>query len=726
MKKIISLTLAALMLIGVLAAAPTVASALDADYEYDVLENGTAALTYYYDGGTAIEIPSELDGYTVSEIAEYAIECYSATSISIPASIKAISPTAFVLCDNIEEFTVDSDSENYCAVDGDLYNKTKTVLVRYASGKKAVSFAVPDSVTAIEAYALSYTYALTDVTIPSSLTSIGDSAFDNSGITSVTVPDSVTTLGNDVFADCEYLTTAALSSNIMSIPNFAFYNCESLANINIPDSVTLIGESAFSYCEALTSVNTGKNVESIGQKAFRGCININSITITEKVAEIDNAAFSDCASLSSIVVEAGNTNFCAVDGDLYNFEMTSLIQYAIGKTATEFTMPDGVETICANAFEDAGKLTSVTICDDVQIIDSKAFSDCRGLTSIVIPDNVYYIGDYAFAYCTGAETITIGSSVEEISNGAFYYCSSVESITIPDSVTYMDEEVFEYCESLSSVKIGKGLSFIPDFCFCFCTNLKSVTIGAGVKEIGAWVFYDCPNLKSVSIPKNVKTIGEGAFGYCYDDESGNDKKVSGFKIYGYQDTAAQTYATKNGITFDAYDKTTVKAKAAKTKIYVGGKTTVKVTVENRRGATTFTTSNKKIATVNSKGVVKGIKAGKVTITAKNNGVKSKVTIKVVKKANPIKVKVKTVKANAYSTSTFARSKILSIKKAKGKLTFTKKSGDKKITINKKTGKLTVKSGLAAGKTYSVKIAVKAAGNKTYKSATKTVTIKVKV
>lgn len=749
MKRIISLTLAALMLISVFVAAPVTASAYGENYGYNVLDDGTAILTYYYSSDTSIEIPSTVDDYVVSEIDEGAIDCYDAVSITIPASVKWIDSNAFLLCDSVEEFIVDSANANFCAEDGNLYNKAKTDIVRYAMGKKDSSFTVPSSVTTIRSFSFSYSYDLTSVTIPSSVTTIGEAAFEYCGLTSIAIPDSVTSIGSEVFNGCEDLATATLSSNINSVPDYTFSNCKSLTGTTIPDSVKLIGDSAFAYCESLENVNIGKNVESIGQKAFRECVKVTSITIPEKTTEIDNAAFSYCTALTGFVVEPGNTYFRAVDGNLYDYSMTSLKQYAIGKTATSFTVPDGVETICACAFGECAALKNVSISDDVLIIDSDAFYSCSGLTSIVIPDNVYYIGDYAFAACANAATLTLGSSVEEIGYGAFDSCYSIKSITIPDSVTYIDDEAFEECRSASSIKIGSGLTDINDFAFYGCSSLKSltipnnvktigygafmngsslstVTIGTGVTSIDCWAFYDCKKLKSISVPKNVKTIEEGAFGYYLDDNSGDDKKISGFKIYGYQNTAAQTYAKKNGFTFDAYDKTTVKAKAAKSKIYVGGKTTVKVTVKNRKGSTKFTSSNKKIATVNSKGVVKGIKAGKVTITATNNGVKSKVKIKVVKKTNPIKVKGKTVQASAYGTSTFDKGKILTITKAKGKLTFTKKSGDKKIYINKKTGKLTVQSGLSAGKTYSVKIAVKAAGNKTYKSATKTVTVKVKV
>lgn len=176
---------------------------------------------------------------------------------------------------------------------------------------------------------------------------------------------------------------------------------------------------------------------------------------------------------------------------------------------------------------------------------------------------------------------------------------------------------------------------------------------------------------------------------------------------------------------DPNPKTTVKIKAAKSSIYVGGKTTVKATVTNPKDSTTYSSANKKIATVSSKGVVKGLKAGKVKITAKNNGKTASVTINVKKKANTLKVKAKKITASSTKNKSFAKTKYLSIKNAKGKLVFAGKSGSKSITVNKKTGKLTVKKGLKKG-TYKFKVKVTAKGNTTYKSGSKTVTVKIKV
>ncbi len=172
-------------------------------------------------------------------------------------------------------------------------------------------------------------------------------------------------------------------------------------------------------------------------------------------------------------------------------------------------------------------------------------------------------------------------------------------------------------------------------------------------------------------------------------------------------------------------KVTVKTSAKK--IYVNGKATVKADVKNPVGKTTYKSSNPKVASVNSStGAVKGKSAGKVSITATNNGESASVKITVVKRKNPMTVKglKKTVRSSSLKRKA-KTVKAVKLKKAKGKLTFKKKSGKKLFTVNKKTGKITVKKGAANGK-YTVRIKVTAAGTRAYKKAVKVVKVRITV
>jgi len=142
------------------------------------------------------------------------------------------------------------------------------------------SVTIPNSVTSIEGYAFSGCSSLTSITIPDSVTSIGNSAFLGcSGLTSVTIPNSVTSIGNHAFYYCSGLTSVTIGNGVTSIGSYTFRECINLASVTIPNSVTSIGNRAFSYCSGLTSVTIGNGVTSIGSYAFRECSSLTSITI---------------------------------------------------------------------------------------------------------------------------------------------------------------------------------------------------------------------------------------------------------------------------------------------------------------------------------------------------------------------------------------------------------------------------------------------------------------
>ena len=215
-------------------------------------------------------------------------------------------------------------------------------------------------------------------------------------------------------------------------------------------------------------------------------------------------------------------------------------------------------------------------------------------------------------------------------------------------------------------------------------------------------------------------------------DTGNTEQSSSTSDTGNTEPSSSTSdtgATEPSSAAPSYP-TSIKAAAENTKIYVGKTTKVSASVTNGVGKTTFTTSNSKVATVKYSGnvaTVTAVSAGTVTITAKNNGEKASVKITVIKRANTLKVTAKklTVKAKAKKT-VFKKTKAFKISGAKGKLSYKKKSGSKLVTINKKTGKITVKKGLKKGKTYTIKFNVRAAGDKTYKAKSKTVSVKIKV
>ena len=292
--------------------------------------------------------------------------------------------------------------------------------------------------------------------------------------------------------------TSPDGDKVTSIGKEAFRGCDRLTSIKIPSSVTSIGESAFHSCKSLKSVTfaEGSQLTSIGLYVFDQCSSLTSIEIPESVTFISpyrNSLFSGCSSLTEIKVAEGNTCYKDIDGNLYNYDGTALIYYAIGKTDTNFAVPDGVTSILYGAFADCTSLTSIEIPESVTFIGEAAFYDCTSLTSIEIPMSVTSISDTMFYNCSSLTSIEIPASVASIGRGAFSFCTSLTSIKIPASVTMIYEEAFSRCRALTTVIFAEG---------------------SQIHYFSNSLFYECKSLTSIDIPESVTFICKSAFGSC--------------------------------------------------------------------------------------------------------------------------------------------------------------------------------------------------------------------
>ena len=263
----------------------------------------------------------------------------------------------------------------------------------------------------------------------------------------------------------------------------------------------------------ILSVVVEDGVMSIGDWAFYDCGSLTSVTIPEGVTSIGSNAFSCCSSLGTITVANGNENYASVDGVLFNKECTTLVCYPAGHGAA-YQIPEGVTNIGDSAFSGCSSLTSVSIPAGVTSIGTGAFFDCSSLTSVTTPDSVTSIGESAFYGCSSLTSVTIPEGVTSISNAAFFGCSGLTSVSIPDSVTSIGYSAFQGCSSLTSVTIPEGVTRIHDNAFYGCSSLTSVTIPEGVTSIGSSAFYGCSGLTSVTIPEGVMSIGTYAFFGC--------------------------------------------------------------------------------------------------------------------------------------------------------------------------------------------------------------------
>ena len=211
---------------------------------------------------------------------------------------------------------------------------------------------------------------LKDIILPSTLVSIGNNAFSNTGLSSVDVPSSVKTIGYGAFANCLQLTHAEIHGSVEAIS--AFSGCIMLESVVLPNTIKSIG--GFEGCDNLESIILPNSLETIYDGTFANS-GIKNIQIPDGVSKIGERAFSCCFRLETV------------------------------------ELPNGLNVISQQCFEGCSKLKSINIPNSVVTIYGGAFMDCRSLTEIKLSESLVAMND-AFDMCSSLKTIYIPASVK--------------------------------------------------------------------------------------------------------------------------------------------------------------------------------------------------------------------------------------------------------------------------------------------------------------------------
>lgn len=394
--------------------------------------------------------------------------CRKLESVRIPKTVKKIGYYAFD-CYNyyqencgIKSIEVDPENKVYAFENGVLFDKAMTELIKYPSGKKDKSYAVPEGVVTISDRAFNYCPEISSVTLPQSVAYIGSYAFYDCGkLIDIDLPKSVETIGEGAFADCSNLESIVIPDGIISINNATFRNCYRMSSVVLPSGIVEIGDGAFEDCHRLEQISLPGDLIVIGKWAFDNT-GLSQLTLPKGLIAIGDSAFRNC-NISALKV------------------------------------PDSVDYIGRGAFAECSGLVKAELPDGFSLINSETFFRCERLTEIILPDSIKMVGDSAFSNCVSLtdvnykgtqdqwNKVVIKDNNKPLLDAAMHYKyheHRLRTKTIPATCT-ADGEEYNVCEicgnTIGTVKVLKatGHSWQDDFTVdkeatCTETGVKSV------------------------------------------------------------------------------------------------------------------------------------------------------------------------------------------------------------------------------------------------------------
>lgn len=441
-----------------------------------------------------LDIPSEIEGSTVTTIAEYSLFNTKATEVTVPATITTAN-SAFAAFNigtgrnrSIKVVTLNNSiiSNNMFMGAEALETVNITSNVNYIgdyafnSCPKLNNIRISEGVTKIGVQSFSDCTSLSDLILPSTITNICDGAFMNcKSLTNIIIPSSVTTVGKLAFANCSSLTDITFENNV--IGERMFENCDALTNIIIPSNITRIGYRAFANCDNITDIVIENSI--IGREQFYNCNALKEITIPASVKTYDkdymhkNGAFSTCKNLEIINFEDG-----AIIGTSMFENCTKLNNIVIPESVTILEGAYGART-----FANCTGLINITLNNSAVV--SQMFAGCSNLSNVILNDNVKSIGNQAFNGCTSLKSINL-NKVEKIDSLAFYKSGIEGEIILPSTVTSIGSKAYQG------------------------TKITKITIPASVKKIDSTsekLFNGCKNLTDIYISSTTTIIGDKVF-----------------------------------------------------------------------------------------------------------------------------------------------------------------------------------------------------------------------
>ena len=499
-------------------------------------------------------------------------------------------------------------------------------------------------VVAIGANAFNGNETITSVTMPDSVTVIGDYAFAYSSVTSITLSEGLTSLGENVFTDARWLTTIddrsrnfvqtingihynvagteiilcpadvagdiQLPAGLLAVPEKCFEGLPKITSVTFPDSVKIIGAYAFKKCDNLTGVTLPKGLERLEEGLFLKCISLTNIEIPDKVTVIADNVFSGCNALSSVLL---SNNITTIGTGA--FAAPTLIRSSATAYARTWAQENGmkwehdVHTIVTQpaveaTYTEPGK-TEGSYCpecgkvlaeqEDVPALGEKDFTFTTDDTGATVTG---YKGESTEVHIP---SVLGGKPVTKIAEKAFYFDLRITGMHIPASVAEIEEFSFYQCRALDTITVNAESPYYTVEGNVLYTKDMTTLVRAGnvledgdlhvpstVTYIAAGAFSDNKTLQELWIPASVQFInGTNSCGsFCrnfrrFHIDEGNTQYASPDGAL-YNRTVTQLFLVPEAIgTYRVPDSVTSIADCAIGGTYYGSTTTLDVTMPEK-------------------------------------------------------------------------------------------------------------------------------------------------
>lgn len=527
---------------------------------------------------------------TIRRIGFSAFEgCTELYSINIPEGLKRIESAVFKDCESLGNITIPDTVEEICGsafenaylfysenFDGSkvkiigarafynlvstlndfVFNENLTEIAPYAFYRSGLeSIVIPEGVEKIGKYAF-YSYNgrnLKSVTFPSTLKSIGTSAFEYCPLTEIDLPENLEHIGADAFAYTNI--TAVEIPPLMTRLSSGVFQHTQITSVHIPSNIKIIGSGVFEYCP-ITQITIDEGVEKIYNYPF-AYAEVEELTIPSTVKtiycvslaymKIGTLNFKANAVIASSSSRDSLLGYCqSIDTVNFGENVTFIDDYfATDSNVKVFNFSDSIESIGEKAFYNCTKLTSVDWPANLKTIEDYAFASCINL-EIDLPDTVTTIGAYAFENCDALTELILPKKTESVGAYAFSNCDGLTEVTIPENVQSISEYAFRNSVNIETVNFyASACSIIPyeevtadnlpESPFVTSEALQKINIYGTVKELPAYLFSGIKGIDTVTLPDSVTDIGTAAFANSgITDFTGSDnlESVEEYAFYG--------------------------------------------------------------------------------------------------------------------------------------------------------------------------------------------------